>query len=272
MANWLRSLGVTVRTSARDVIGPKELDVFLPDHNLAVEFNGLYWHSELSPRGVNRRGHIEKTLAAGQAGVRLVHVFSDEWDRKQKIVQSMLLHRMGMSPHRLPARNLQVATPSVKERREFFEQSHISGDVPASISFALTDSAGVVCCLSLRKPRQKKWSGALEIARFATRPFHHVPGGLERLLKRAKEHARHAGFDSIITYADRRFGEGAGYEKVGFVSCGDTAIDYWYTDGSARIDRFLVRASAGLTERARARESGLGRVWGCGNRIWIMQL
>lgn len=28
---------------------------------------------------------------------------------------------------------------------------------------------------------------------------------------------------------------------------------------------------AGLTERAGAREAGLGRVWGCGSRIWALR-
>ena len=271
VAEWLRSLGVAVRTGARDVIGPKELDIFLPEHDMAVEFNGLYWHSELAPGGVDRRGHVEKTDAARAAGVRLVHVFSDEWARKREVIESMLLHRVGASPNRLPARGLRVVVPSVGERRAFFEQSHVSGDVPASAAFALADDRGIVCCLSIRKPRQKKWSGMAEIARFATRPYHHVPGGLQRLLKRAKEQARADGLSGIITYADRRFGEGEGYARVGFEPAGDTGIDYWYTDGSARIDRFSVRAAAGLSERARAREAGLGRVWGCGSRIWMLR-
>lgn len=271
MAEWLRALGVTVKTGTRDIIGPKELDIFLPKHDMAVEFNGLYWHSELAPDGVDRRGHIEKTEAASAAGVRLVHVFSDEWSRKREVIESMLLHRMGASPNRLPARSLRVIVPSVEERRTFFERSHISGDVPSSAAFALADDQGIVCCLSIRKPRQKKWSGMTEIARFATRPYHHVPGGLQRLLKRAKDRAQINGFSGIITYADRRFGEGEGYARVGFEPDGDTGVDYWYTDGSARIDRFSIRALSGISERARAREAGLGRVWGCGSRIWVMR-
>ena len=26
---------------------PLELDIYIPSHNLAIEFDGLYWHSEI---------------------------------------------------------------------------------------------------------------------------------------------------------------------------------------------------------------------------------
>lgn len=273
LVSWLRSTGVAVATNDRSIIGPKELDVVLPDRRIAVEYNGLYWHSELAPDGIDRRYHIEKTRVAAEAGYRVIHVFSDEWSGKREIVQSMLLHRMGLTRHTVSARALSHSEPSVADRRAFFERSHISGDAGSAAAFSLVDSRGaILACLSVRKPRQRKWSGALEIARFATLPHHHVPGGLARLLARAREYAVGKGCTGIITYADRRFGEGDGYARVGFEPAGDTGIDYWYTDGSVRMDRFAFRAANGLSERARARSLGLGRVWGCGSRVWVMRV
>jgi hypothetical protein len=35
-------------TNSKKIIPPLELDIYLPDRHLAFEFNGLYWHSELS--------------------------------------------------------------------------------------------------------------------------------------------------------------------------------------------------------------------------------
>jgi hypothetical protein len=271
IANWLRSHEFFVIPSERNVIAPKELDIFLPEHKIAIEFNGLYWHSELAPREIDRYSHLNKTLKAQSVGVKLIHMFSDEWTFKSEIVQSLLLHRLGKTKNKLFARNLQLVSPSVESRRDFFNQSHISGDAPALISFALVHESKIVCCLSLRKPRQKKWTGLLEIARFATLPHHHVPGGLQRLMKKAITFAQNTGYTGIITYADRRFGEGLGYGCVGFKNIGTTGLDYWYTDGSVRIDRFSMRATENATERERAKEMNLGRVWGCGSQIWMLQ-
>jgi len=272
ISEWLKEMGLEVRTSDRTVLSPKEIDVFLPSYNLGIEFNGLYWHSELSPRGIDRRDHLTKTEAAIEHGMQLFHVFSDEWEKKRVIVQSMILHRIGMTPTRLGARELKVITPDTVSRRDFFINNHISGDVPASIAFALEDCLGIVCCLSLRRPRQKRWGQHMEIARFSTRVMTHVSGGLNRLVRRAIRYAKQEGYEGIVTYADRRFSVGNGYCRTGFELVGNTGLDYWYTDGRVRVDRFSVRAKGNLTERARAQRLGLGRVWGCGSNIWIREV
>jgi G:T-mismatch repair DNA endonuclease (very short patch repair protein) len=43
----------------RTVLNGKELDIYLPDYNLAIEFNGLYWHSE---DYVGKNYHLNKTI------------------------------------------------------------------------------------------------------------------------------------------------------------------------------------------------------------------
>jgi very-short-patch-repair endonuclease len=271
VAEWLRSQGADVRTSVRDVIGPKELDIFLPEHNLAVEFNGLYFHSEIFKA---KRYHDDKSMEAAAAGWRIIHVWEDEWRDKREIVQSMIKHRCGLNDTLVCARKCRVVPLQVPERRQFFEANHIDGDVRASHTWGLIDPARnkVVAAISTRKPMHKKWNGCLEIARFSTAVNEAVPGALGKLMKAVLQKAREQGNRSIVTYADSRFGStaGAGYEAVGFELRRHTPPRFWWTDGSNRIDRFKIRADKenGLSEKEVADSHGVVKVWGCRNLFY----
>lgn len=61
----------------RTVIPPHELNIYVPEKKLAVEFDGLFWHSEQA--GKPKDYHLRKTEACTKIGIRLVHVFEDEW-------------------------------------------------------------------------------------------------------------------------------------------------------------------------------------------------
>lgn len=272
VADWIKSLGFNVESCSRDIISPKELDIVVPEKRFSVEFNGLYWHSEFSPNGISKSSHLDKTESCLKSGWSLFHVFSDEWDEKKEIVKSMIEHRLGLSSFKLNARSCSIRKINTKERREFFTSSHISGDVNSSESWGLEYNGSIVAAVSVREPRQKKWKGLIEIARYATRPGYHIRGGLTRLMKRVEEFCISSKKIGIITYSDRRFGEGLGYERSGFKKVGDTGIDYWYTDGKRRFDRFIFRSRDGKTEKNLARDSGVARIFGCGSYIWLKEL
>lgn len=65
---------INVRT--RDIISPLELDFFLPEKNLAIEFNGTYWHS--MEGGTAKGYHLKKSLMCRELGIRLIHIYEFE--------------------------------------------------------------------------------------------------------------------------------------------------------------------------------------------------
>jgi len=68
----------------RSVLNCLELDIYLPEYNVAIEFNGLYWHSELYKE---KDYHLNKTLECKKKGVDLLHIFEDDWVFKQDIIK-----------------------------------------------------------------------------------------------------------------------------------------------------------------------------------------
>ena len=264
--DYIKSLGFdSVINGDRSLLKPKEIDILLKNKNFGIEYNGLYWHSDVID-STTKSDMIWKTKECKHLGIKLIHIFSDEWEYKRDICKSMINNRLGVC-NKIWARKCIVKEINKKDFDVFMDKSHISGTVNSSIRLGLFFNEELVSAIGFRKPRQKKWKGYYEISRFATKLNTVVVGGLGKFLKSF----RRDNDVSLMTYADRRFGEGLGYEKVGFEYYGETGIDYWYSDGRQRYDRFIIKAEVGKSEREKAAEMNLYKVWGCGSNIWIMR-
>lgn len=253
-----------VLTNDRHLIKPKEIDILAKQHSFGIEFNGLYWHSDIIDK-TSKYDLLNKTKLCKDKGFKLMHIFSDEWEYKKEICKSMIKNRLNLC-NRIFARKCEVRKIEKKDFDIFMNESHVSGSVNSSIRLGLFYNEELVSAIGFRKPRQNKWKGYYEISRFATKLDTVVVGGLSKLLKYFKKESDLR----IMTYADRRFGEGLGYESVGFKFYGDSGIDYWYSDGRNRYDRFIIKTDGQMTEREKATEMGLYKVWGCGSNIWVL--
>jgi hypothetical protein len=262
---YIKSLGFdSVINGDRSLLKPKEIDIFLKQNNFGIEYNGLYWHSDIVD-STTKGDMLWKTKECKSLGVKLMHIFSDEWEYKSNICKSMINNRLGLCD-KIWARKCVAKEISKKDFDKFMNESHISGTVNSSIRLGLYFNEELITAIGFRKPRQKKWKDYYEISRFATKLNTVAVGGLGKLLKKFKE----KNDVPLMTYADRRFGEGLGYKKVGFEYLGETGIDYWYSDGRQRYDRFIVKAENGKSEREKAAEMNLYKVWGCGSNIWVL--
>ena len=82
LSNYVKSIyDGTIIENTRLIINPCELDIYLPDLNLAIEYNGRYWHSY--PRK-SKSYHLDKSLACRKKGIRLIHIYEFEDFEKQK--------------------------------------------------------------------------------------------------------------------------------------------------------------------------------------------
>jgi hypothetical protein len=269
ISSFVRSIQNDVFINVRDVIAPKELDIYVPSKKFAIEFNGLYWHSEKKKSSIY---HSDKSNSATEKGIDLFHIFEDEWREKPEIIKSMIRHRLGLTIRSIGARECSIKELSIAQRREFFEKNHIDGDCPAMQSWGLFKDDRLVSALSLRRPFHKKYSKYLEVARFASELDTQVCGALSKLTKVAKRFAQEKGHDrGLMTYVDLRFGTGKSYAKSGWTFSNKTPNRFWWTDCTNRFNRFKFRADKkeGKTEMQIANESGVIKIWGCPNAIYF---
>lgn len=103
-----------------------EIDIYIPEFNLGIEFNGTYWHSNLK---VNKNYHYEKSLFFENLGIRLIHIFEYEWnnERQNPILKNIIKNVMQCSTNKIYARECKIIVKKSKEMREFFDKNNIQG-------------------------------------------------------------------------------------------------------------------------------------------------
>jgi len=271
IATWLEGVGCVVKRNDRSMLGGLELDIHVPGGNLAIEYNGLYWHSH-THRSSNY--HENKTKLAREAGINLIHIFEDEWRDKGEIIKSMICSRLGIDIKSIGARRCVVKQIDSRARKIFFEENHVDGDVTSTVAWGLYFGEDLVYAMSIRRPFHKK-EGVMEVARCAAKKFHNVQGGLSRLVKLAIQWCKEHDYKNLMTYVDTRHGGmGEGYLKAGFSKAGRTPPRFWWTDFENRYNRFKYKADSqkGLTEVAVAEAAGVVKIWGCENIIFKIDI
>ena len=64
-----------------------EIPSNLTAKNIAIEFDGLFWHNDKS--GKSNNYHLMKTELCNSKNIHLIHIFEDEWLYKQDIVNAI---------------------------------------------------------------------------------------------------------------------------------------------------------------------------------------
>lgn len=270
LLDFLDSLGVAYSHNDRSIIKPLELDIVIPGSNIAIEVNGMYWHSE--SRGKDSGYHLNKTRLCSEAGYHLLHFWDFEIREKLDICKSIIMQRVGLG-RKIHARKCEVRPVSPAESRVFLDANHIQGHAPAKFSYGLYHDGVIVSIMTFGKPRftrEYEW----EIIRSCNAVGVQVVGGASKLFKRRPP-------GSIISYADRRLFNGGVYEKLGFSFDGTTAPSYRYTRDymttesrhkyqKHKLSELLEGYDADMTERENMANAGFDRVWDCGNTRWVI--
>lgn len=262
----------------RTILDNMELDIYIPSHNLAIEFDGLYCHSELSGKK-DRNYHLDKTNLCLSKGVRLIHLFEDEWIFKQDIVRNRLRHILNLTSDRIYARNCLIKEIDTKQKNEFLNNYHLQGEDKSSIKLgAFYGDDELVAVMTFGANRialgKSNIQGEYELYRFC-QGEKQVIGIAGKLLHYFIENYKP---EKISTYSDKRWGDAENglYSQIGFSYVGDTIPNYWYfNENLYRQHRFSFRKNVLnerldtfdpiFTEWENMQLNNYDRIWDCGN-------
>lgn len=264
--------GGEMKSHDREVLDGLELDCYLPEAKLAFEFDGLFYHDEFSAKDSSY--HLAKTVKCNQKGVRLIHIFDDEWMRKRPIVEDMVRNILKAGQRRIFARNCVVREITSRQSNEFLDGNHLQGRDNAPVRYGLFHNEELVAVMTFCKPRfSRKYDWELE--RFASRLGCSVVGGASKLLKAFED--SHSG--TIVTYADRRHSTGNLYAKLGFNHVSDSEPNYWWYKNRTRLSRYQCQKhrlkkllgdgfDQEQSEADNMHRNGWRRVYDCGNMVF----
>lgn len=260
----------------------KEVDIYVPHKNLAVEYNGVLWHSfgtfypnNFVAMNKNKKNHFTKYELCKQHNMKLLQVNSYEWGNKHKqnIWKSIIANCLGASK-RIHARKCQVVELSATESNNFLNQNHLQGANNANVKLGLKHDDQLVAVMTFSKPRfNKKYQW--ELVRFCNLLNHTVVGGSSKLLKYFINKYTP---QSLISYADVRYSNGDMYKKLGFEFVKYTSPSYIYIKADKILSRFATQKhrlskllksfDSNKTEQQNMLDAGYRKMWDAGTMLF----
>lgn len=271
LREWIESFyNGEIVTNSKNIINPLELDLYIPDKNLAIEFDGLWFHSE--EHGKDENYHLRKTELCESKGIKLIHIFENEWLEKKEIVKSIIKSALGIFDKKIYARKCVIKKILNKEYSQFLLKNHIQGYSIAPIRLGLFYQDELVSVISFGKSRFKR--GETELIRFCSLLNTQVIGGFSKLLNHFIENFEYS--NPLISYVDRRYFNGKGYLLNGFEFISNTKPNYWYWKRGGTLEsrlkyqkknlpNILESFDPNLTEVQNMRMNGFNRIFDCGN-------
>lgn len=260
-----------IKTTCKEIEGVSEVDIMVYSAKVALELDGLYWHSDIFKK---KNYHLEKTVAVSKAGHRLIHIFEDEWRDKKDICKSMVANALGQTKTKIHARSCSVREVPSREASDFLQANHIQGRCASLYRYGLYKDEILVALMTFGGNRvclgAKKKLSEYELLRFCNARFTSVVGGASKIFSHfVSAHQP----QKVTSYCDKRWGTGGLYKTLGFKKAKDTPPNYFYVRGGKRFGRFGFRKNVlvakghdpNKTERQIMSDLGYNRIYDCGS-------
>jgi len=267
--------------NTKNIISPYELDIYIPEFNFAIEYDGIFFHSIGKHnffKNIDKKYHLMKTELCEDKNIHLFHIFSNEWlnPKKQDIWKSKILIKLHSNKiKKLDARKCIIKEIDYKTSKEFLENNHLQGYTQDKIRYGLFYNNELVSVMTFGKSRFDK-NIEYELLRFSSKINHKVIGGASKLLKYFERNYKPK---SIISYANRRWSKGNLYEKLGFEFIKNTNPNYFYYKDRKLYNRLkfqkhklkdlLENFDENKTEYENMLDNNYRIIFDCGQKVYI---
>ena len=266
----------------KDIIPPFEIDIYLPDYNIGIEYNGVIWHSEKF--GKDKYYHLKKTEECQKKGIKLIQIFEDEYNEHKEIVFEKIRHLLGKdnNKEKVYARKCTVKEINKTESETFLNTNHIQGFAPSTIYLGCYYDDALVAVMTFKK--EIRISNKWELNRFATDISKHCIGIGGKMFS---YFVKNYNPDYVKSFADRRWtlnNDNNLYTKLGFKLDEILKPDYSYvTSKSKREHKFNFRKKLmikrhpeynltnDMTEEQMTKIIGVYKTWDCGKYKYVWQ-
>lgn len=272
--NILDSLNIQYETNNREILNGKELDIYIPKKKLAIECNGIYWHSLKEPDF-----HYRKWKNCKDQGIQLLTIWEDQIINKPDIIKNIIASRLNIYNEHVYARQCDIRYVSSKESIEFLQSYHLQGPINGSIRLGLYRKDELMGIMVFGRSRKSLGSNAKnntwELYRYCNKQGVQIVGGASRLFNHfLKEHPNCI----IESFSSNDISMGDIYQMLKFELQHEQKGSYWYIDKKMqRYHRYTFRkdvlirngADSTKTEFQITKSMGLFRIYDSGQQKWI---
>lgn len=217
-----------------DGLRKKEIDIYLPEHNIGIEYNGSVFHATIGGAFSNKEKnyHRDKFLQAKKQGVHLLNIFDVDWDNNKDKIKMYIKDCLTASIS-IFARKCIITEIDCDIAFKFEEKYHIQGGNRklAKINYGLYYNNELMAVMSFGNLRMSKTEdGQYELHRYCVKGGYTILGGAEKLLKHFE---RKYNPMYIRSYSDNDYFTGDIYTRLGFTNSGQCRPRYyWFYKGT----------------------------------------
>lgn len=254
----------------------KEIDIYIPELKLGIEFNGLYWHSDDLK---DKTYHYNKWKLCLDKDIRLITIWEDDWDYKKEIIKSIVRYNLNKIKTVVYARNCIIKEVKYKEKQLFLENNHLQGDVKSSVNIGLYYNNELVSLMTFGKKRKfignnsNKLDNEYELLRYCSKINMLIVGGASKLFNYFIKTYEPV---SILSYASCDISLGKLYKTLSFKETNHTGLNYWWAkDKRYHRTNFMkfklssIDNKKNLTEDTIMRNQGYMKIYGSGNLRYV---
>ena len=259
----------------RSILKGKELDIYIPQKNLAIECNGVYWHS-LKPK----KYHYEKWNNCKEKNIQLLTIWGDQIKNKPDIVRGIIKSKLGIYEQQIGARDCIIKNVTTKESNKFLEYNHLQGKINGSIRIGLYYKDELVSLMVFGVKRRALGNkntnyNTYELYRYCNKLGWKIFGGASKLFKYFLNENKNC---IVESFSSNDISVGKLYKNLGFELNNLQLNSYWYIDkNEKRYHRYSFRKDVLVkmgydktkTELEITDEMGLLRIYDSGQQKWI---
>lgn len=270
VADFLNSINVLFRKD-RKILEGKELD-FLTDINIAIEYSGIFWHSDIY---VDKNYHYEKYQKCLNKNIQLINIFSDEWINRRQQCENHLRSIFNKN-NKIYARNCKFKKISQDIALEFIDNNHIQQlKKKPKYCFGLYYKDILYSVMTFDyHPRD---INKLSLNRFCSLDNFTIVGGASKLFKNALKYLPN---QDIYSWSDNRYSNGNIYKVLGFSLIKELKPDYSYIQKNNPKERFSkqsmkkgnINCPNEITEREYTKQLGYYRIYDAGKKTWLYKV
>lgn len=273
ICDWLNEQNIPYVMNDRSLIKPLELDLYLPEYNLAIEINGVYWHSS---KFKDKDYHINKMKLCNENNVHLFQ-FSGSYIIKNKDkVFNIIKSKLNLNNNIIYARKCNIKEVNTEDYKSFCKSYHTQEYTPAKHVYGLYYNNDLIQCISFSLSRFNK-NYQYELIRLCTKFDTTVIGGASKLFS---HFTKKYNPNSIISYCDRLLFSGMIYNKLGFDHLYDTPVGYYYVVNNKLENRIKYQKhklktlknfsyDESLTEEENMANNNHYRYYDCGQGVYV---
>lgn len=260
----LSSWDIKYEKHNRQLLNGKEIDIYVPDLKIGIEFNGSYWHSDIFK---SNKYHQDKSLLALKNGIFLYQIFEYEWiQNKQKIINH-LRNLCNKNQNKIYARQCEIRIVPADTKKEFLDANHIQGTAQSNINLGIyynNELVSLMCFGHSRFKKSYKW----ELIRFCSLSNHNVCGAASKLFKYFVANYMKSG-NVCVSYSDILKTKGTLYETLGFKYKHISNPSYvWWLDNNNVLTRYNTQIK---NENNILRNRSYVKIYDGGVKTWVFR-